>query len=152
MDLQQLLNEHKDEILTAAQAALARARVAGYEKAGEDVTATRLRTLYDITALAVRDRHLGPMIAHAGTIAKERFEAGIDLWEVQTAFNVLEETVWVHVLKHLPAGGQAQALGLISTVLGAGKDALARGYVTLAGKVKAPSLNLQSLFRGVSEP
>ena len=88
------------------------------------------------------------MIAHAETIARERFEAGFDLSEVQTAFNVLEEAIWVRVLKNLPPNELAEALGLISTVLGGGKDALARSYVTLASKTKSPSLNLQSLFAG----
>jgi hypothetical protein len=35
-------------------------------------------------------------------------------------------------------------------VLGAGKDALARAYVSLASKSKAPTLDLQSLFSGAA--
>ena len=96
----------------------------------------------------MKERNLGPMVAHAGTIAVERFNAGYDLWEVQTAFNVLEETLWQQVLKGMPAEQYAEALGLVSTVIGAGKDALARSYVSLASKSRAPSLNLESLFTG----
>jgi hypothetical protein len=67
---------------------------------------------------------------------------------VQTAYNVLEEAIWLRILKDLQPAQYAEALGLVSTVLGAGKDALARTYVSLASKAKAPSLNLQSLFAG----
>ena len=82
---------------------------------------------------------------------EKRYTAGFDLWEVQTAFNVLEEAIWVRVFKSVPPDALAEALGLVSTVLGAGKDTLARKYVSLASKTKAPSLNLQSLFSGGAE-
>jgi hypothetical protein len=88
------------------------------------------------------------MIAHAQTIARERFASGFDLSEVQTAFNVLEEAIWRRILEGLPPVDYGEALGLVSTLLGAGKDALARTYVTLASKTKAPSLQLQHLFAG----
>ena len=38
--------------------------------------------------------------------------------------------------------------GDVGTVLGAGKDALARKYVSLATQTRTPSLNLQALFSG----
>lgn len=42
----------------------------------------------------------------------------------------------------------AEALGSISTVLGAGKDMRARTYVSLAAQAKVPSLDLKALFAG----
>jgi hypothetical protein len=150
MNLQELLDAKKTDIITEAQAALARARVSGYERAGEAETSRRLTALFDLTRHAVGERNLAPIVAHAEKIARERFEAGVDLSEVQTAFNVLEESIWMRILKELSPAGRAEALGMISTVLGAGKDALARTYVSLATKTKTPSLNLQSLFHGAS--
>jgi hypothetical protein len=88
------------------------------------------------------------MIDHSGTVARERFSAGYDLWEVQTAFNVLEEIIWQRILRELPPAEYAEALGLVSTVLGTGKDTLARVYVTLASKSRTPTLDLRSLFTG----
>jgi hypothetical protein len=41
-----------------------------------------------------------------------------------------------------------QTLGVVSTILGAGKDALAREYVSLATNAHAPSLDLRALFAG----
>ena len=148
MDINQLLHDQSNDILSDAETAIARARLAQYEKSGSEHTHQRLKALCTLTARAVKEKNLGPMIAHAETIARERFEAGFDLSEVQTAFNVLEEAIWVRILKNISPNDLAEALGLISTVLGAGKDTLARTYVSLASKTKAPSLNLQSLFAG----
>ena len=150
MDLHQLLQEQSTDIIADAQRAIDRARLTHYEKSGPEHTHQRLKALYTLAVRAVKEKNLGPMIAHAETIARERFEAGFDLSEVQTAFNVLEEAIWVRILKHLPAEEFAEALGLVSTVLGAGKDMLARTYVSLATKSKVSSLNLQSLFAGTS--
>ncbi len=148
MDINQLLHDQSSDILSDAEAAIARARLAHYEKSGTEHTHQRLKALFTLASRAVKEKNLGPMIAHAETIGRERFEAGFDLSEVQTAFNVLEEAIWVRIMKNIPPNELAEALGLISTVLGAGKDTLARTYVSLASKTKAPSLNLQSLFAG----
>ena len=148
MDINQLLHDQSSDILSDAEAAIARARLAHYEKSGTEHTHQRLKALFTLASRAVKEKNLGPMVAHAETIGRERFEAGFDLSEVQTAFNVLEEAIWVRILKNISSNDLAEALGLISTVLGAGKDTLARTYVSLASKTKAPSLNLQSLFAG----
>jgi hypothetical protein len=144
MSLFQMLQDHSSEILAEATESMHRSHVKHYESVGPEHIHQRLKALYVLTVRAVKERNLGPMIAHAETVARERFASGFDLWEVQTAFNVLEEAIWGRILKELAPAGYAEALGLISTVLGAGKDTLARQYVSLASKSKAPSLNLQS--------
>ncbi len=114
MNLNQLLHDHASEILSDADAAIARARLTHYEKSGAEHTHQRLKALYTLTARAVQEKNLGPMVAHAETIGRERFETGFDLSEVQTAFNVLEEAIWKRILKALSADEMAEALGLIS--------------------------------------
>lgn len=148
MVFNELLQNHQHEILTSAFEAVKRSQLKNYEKAGDEHTHQRLKALFVLTVRAIKERNLGPMIAHAETIAHERFSAGYDLAEVQTAFNVLEETIWMDILEHLPPSDYAEALGLVSTVLGAGKDSLARRYVSLASKTKSTSLNLQGMFSG----
>ena len=148
MTLYQLLQDRTNEIIAEASEAMIRARAKHYEEAGREHVHQRLKALYVLTIRGVKERNLGPMVAHAENIARERFTAGYDLWEVQTAFNLLEEAIWKRILKELPAPEYAEALGLVSTVLGVGKDTLARRYVSLATKAKAPSLNMQSLFSG----
>lgn len=148
MDLYQFLHDRTSEILHDATEAIQRARLPHYAEAGPEHTQQRLRALYVLTMRGIKDRNLGPMVAHADEIARERFSAGFDIWEVQTAFNVLEEVIWNRILKEMSPADYAEALGLVSTVLGTGKDTLARRYVTLASKSRSPSLNLESLFAG----
>ncbi len=148
MTVDQILHDRMNETISEAEKALSSARLTHYEKAGEEHNRQKLKALYTLTVRAIAERNLGPMLAHAETIARERFEAGFDLSEVQTAFNVLEEAMWKLIIKSLPPAEIGDAIGLVSTVLGAGKDKLARTYVTLASKSKAPSLDMRSLFAG----
>ena len=148
MELATLLHESSDQILAAVNLAVERTQLKNYLRDGKEHTHQRLKALFVLTTRAVKERNLGPMIAHAETIARERFNAGFDLAEIQTAFNVLEEAMWTRIVEVLPPSEYSEALGLVSTVLGAGKDALARTYVTLASKSHAGSLNLHSLFGG----
>lgn len=50
------------------------------------------------------------------------------------------------ILDNIDASGLGKALGLISTVLGAGKETLALTYVSLASKSKTRTLDLSELF------
>lgn len=148
MDLYQFLHDRSAEIIAEAEQAMLRAHLRNYEKEGSEALHQRLKALFVLTTRGVKERNLGPMISHSDTVARERFSAGYDLWEVQTAFNVLEEILWHKILRELPPAEYAQALGLVSTVLGTGKDTLARVYVTLASKSRTPTLDLRSLFTG----
>ena len=67
---------------------------------------------------------------------------------MQTGFNALEAATWSRILTGLEPTQLAEALGLVSTVFGAAKDALGRRYVSLATKTRAPSLDLRALFAG----
>lgn len=148
MNLIQLLDQRKTEILSQSTNSLARARLTHYEEAGIELIEARLQTLYDLMVQCIKDRDLTIMTRYAENLAQERFAAGFDLYEIQTAFNVLEEAVWKQVIKECSPSELAEALGLASTVHGAGKDALARRYVSLASKSKPTSLNLSALFKG----
>jgi hypothetical protein len=148
MKLQQLLQAQENSIIDEAAVALERSRLKHYAAAGEGWNRERLTDLFGLTRDCVANRDLVPMIDHMETIAQQRFSAGFDIHEVQTAVNVLKESVWRHISQNLEANEQAEAFGLVGTVLGAGKDALARAYVSLASQSKAPSLNLSALFAG----
>jgi len=149
-DTATFLSSEREQILSSAEAALARMHATHYESAGAEAVRGRLSALFDrlVEGLAAHD--VAPIIAYAQRVAHERFEAGYDLSEVQIAFNALEEAAWSRVLEALEPTSYAEALGLISTVLGAGKDALAREYVSLAANTRAPSLDLRALFAGTS--
>lgn len=151
MDIAELLHQSSAQIIESAEKAMERSHLPNYEAAGKDQIHQRLKALYVLTTRAVKERNLGPMIAYAESVARERYAAGFDLSEVQTAFNVLEEAIWTHVVRTVPPAEFAEALGLVGTVLGAGKDSLARTYVSLASKSRTKSMNLQKLFSGTEE-
>ena len=148
MNLDELLTEKETEILAQAAAAVQRSELAHYGADGQVVTGQRLQNLLHLMALCIRERDLAPIVRYAETLAAERFAAGYDLLEVQVAFNALEEAIWGQILAEVPPEDLGEALGLTSTVHGAGKDALARKYVALAGQAKPASLNLTALFAG----
>jgi hypothetical protein len=144
----EFLRRERRSILDAAAAGLARAHVRHYDAAGAGEVERRLEALFDHVVRALADRDLSGVVVYAEDVAEERFTAGYDLSEVQTAFNTLEEAIWVRAIADVPPAELAEVLGIASTVLGAGKDAMARRYVSLAARTTAPSLDLRALFAG----
>ena len=148
MDVDVLLENARPEVLDEAFATLESSHLAHYEAAGEPFTRQRLADLYDLVVTALRERDLSPVVTYAREVADERFNGGFDISEVQTAFNSLEAAMWRRLVADEPPAELPEAIGLLSTVLGAGKDSLARTYVSLAGDRHVPSLDLSALFRG----
>jgi hypothetical protein len=148
MNVHELLDRQKEDIVHEALLALGRCHLAHYEAEGEAVARERLRRLFDLTRETMLSRNAEAMTRYATEVAEERFTSGFDLLEVQTAFNVLEEAIWTRVLKGMEPRDFAESIGLVGTVLGLGKDALARKYVSLATQIKAPSIDYKALFKG----
>ena len=148
MDLTELLQSDGEHIVAEASAALTRSQLAHYAEAGYAVGQERLARLFQLTAQGIADRNLVPVMEYMAEVADDRFHAGYAIREVQIAINVLEEAIWNHIVANVPPDELARALGLVSTVLGAAKDSLARAYVSLASQTKAPSLDLSALFKG----
>jgi hypothetical protein len=143
-----LLKRHETAILAETFDGMTRCRLTRYQAAGDEETRRRLSRLFALLLDAVTVRDLEPVLAYAREIARQRFGEGVGLQEVQTAINILEEAVWRRVVKEVPPDGLAEALGLVSTVLGVCKDTLASSYVGLATRRHAGSLDLTALFRG----
>jgi hypothetical protein len=148
MDLVGVMGAAQDEVLDEAAAALERSHLKHYELAGPEGSRQRLSDLFALVVGCLAQRQLAAMTEYAETVAQERFSAGFDISEVQTAFNVLEEAIWTVVIPRIPADELVEATGLIGTVLGAGKDSLARAWVSLATSRHVPSLDLSALFQG----
>jgi hypothetical protein len=88
------------------------------------------------------------VVKYSEQIAEARFSSGFGIGEVQAGFNVLEESMWHHIVAGVAKEELAESLGLLTTVLGVGKDALARTYVSLASHEHVSSLDLRALFQG----
>ncbi|MEI6622789.1 MAG: RsbRD N-terminal domain-containing protein [Actinomycetes bacterium] len=150
MNLAELLTENEQSVLDEAYSALQRSNAVHYESAGEAFTRQRLADLFSLVVSAISTRNLAGVSAYSEQIAGERFNQGFDISEVQTAYNALEEAMWRRVISTVDTADLPEAIGLLSTVLGFGKDALARKYVSLASERHVPSLDLTALFEGAT--
>jgi hypothetical protein len=150
MELPALLLGAESQVLDEAQATLQGSHARHYEAAGDHFTRERLADLFHLVVQAIRDRDLAAMSSFSSQIAINRFNAGFDVSEVQDAFNALEVAMWRQVVSTGSELDLVEAIGLLSTVLGFGKDALARQYVSLASKRHVASLDMSALFRGTS--
>lgn len=149
MKLHEILVNNQTDIINEAFYSLERSHLKHYDSSRADENWQRLAKLFDLTLNGVKNRSLVEMVIYSEKIAKERYESGFDLHEVHTAYNVLEESIWKAIIKEVDSAELAESLGLIGTVLGTGKEALAIAYVSLASKQKVKSLNLTQLFKGV---
>jgi len=151
MELSELLREHRALAIDQALQGLSRAALPHYSADESAANRRRLEELYDLCEQCIAERTLLPICEHARRISRERHRDGFHFQEVHTAFNVLEEVIWRLITSHLQPPQLVPALGQASTVLGAGKQALAIEFVHLAGHPDpANSLDLSALFKGTA--
>jgi uncharacterized protein (DUF952 family) len=150
MALHALLSSARSELVDAALVDLHELELHHYEGAGHAFTKQRFEGLFDLVLAAIDNRELAAVIQYAEGVAEERFDAGFDLFEVQTAFNTLEALMWQHLVAKSDPAELVESIGLVGTVFGTAKDALARKYVSLATHRHVPTLDLSALFRGAS--
>jgi len=148
MNLIEVLTEARTEVLDEATERLGRSHLGHYDASGAEEQRHRLERLFDVVIECLQHRDLAVVVAYAEKIANDRFNNGFGIDEVQTAFNVLEESMWHQVADAVAPSELVESLGSLTTVLGVGKDALARSYVSLASRERVPSLDLRAMFRG----
>ena len=148
MELIAVLNNARSEILDEAAEGIRRSDLGHYKTSGREELRLRLEVLFEIVVDSLSSRNLTQVTRFAEQLGRDRFTSGYGIGEVQTAFNVLEESMWHRIVAGVPTGELVESLGLLSTVLGVGKDALARTYVSLASQEHVPSLDLRALFEG----
>ena len=151
MELHDLLLKHRTTAIDQALQGLSRAALPHYSSHESAANRLRLEKLYDLCLQCIAERSLIPISVHARQVAGERHREGFHFSEVHTAFNVLEEVIWRLITTNLQPPQLVAALGQASTVLGAGKQALAIEYVRLAGHPDpTESLDLSALFKGTT--
>ena len=150
IDLAETMQLGRGEVLDEAEQRLRHAHLQHYEASGSVESGRRLDQLFSMVLDSVTQRSLTGICRYAERVARERFEAGFDITEVQTAFNILEEALWQVVISRIDPSNLAEAAGMIDTALGAAKDTLARTWVSLASKTHVISLDLTALFEGAA--
>jgi hypothetical protein len=147
--IEELLRDEEAAIL--AEAAPGVAQLHHYRRDGEDATRRRVEALYRHVARAVRARDLDDLLAHATRVARERFAAGFDLAEVESAFSTLEDAISRRALGRLPLAELAWGLGLVGTALAHARSELGRTYHALAPAARPGTVDLTAIFTR-SEP
>ena len=145
-----LLQAAQEQVLDEAYERLQHSAHTHYEHQGEAFTRQRLAELFTVVVEAIDNLDLAPLSAHADAIAVERFQSGFDIFEVQAAFNALELAMWRRVVAETAPVDLAEAVGLLSTVTGFAKDVLARKYISLASDRHVRSLDMSTLFTGLT--
>lgn len=146
MTVIELLEKKMELILKEALESISRSHLERYEAAGKKQIEARFRNLLQFAIRCMKEKKLTCINDYAEKMGQERFISGYDLREVQIAINILEEVIWKEIVREMKPENLAQALGLVSTVLGSAKDTLAQTYVSLASKTHAPSLDLKKMF------
>lgn len=148
MNIIECLRQNQNEIIRTAFDSLLRSNLKHYSASSANENWQRIETLFDLAFNSIKDKSLVEMIGYSEKVAAERYNSGYDLHEVHTAYNVLEEEIWKVILRDLEPKDVGKALGLVSTILGTGKETLALTYISLTGKSKTKSLDLSELFKG----
>jgi hypothetical protein len=148
MDTSTHLQNDSLAIILAATKSVARAHLSGYDAAGADTTHLRIQTIFDRLVHCIERNNASPLIRYVQDLARDRFFGGVELHEVQTAINMLEEAIWKDMMEEMPPRDFAKAVAQVSAILGMGKDALACSYVWLASRNQAPALDLDARSKG----
>ncbi len=148
METSAVLASAGDRVVGQALAALERCHQTHYQRSRPEESRRYMRNLFDLVVQCMREGDVSPIIASCQEIAADRFEAGFDIVEIVGTLNVLEEVLW----RHVADGDQRiETLGLVHTILGAGRDALARTYVDRASRGRGPLDEQPAASRGGGE-
>ena len=132
MDASAVLAHAEDGVIDEAVAALAQRDEACHQSPRTDGRRRDARQLFRLVLRCVHAGRAEPIIRPSEQIAAHCYAAGIELTEIQEAFNVLAEVLWRHLVGALDGEQLVQALTLLNAIVAAGKDAEARTYVALA--------------------
>jgi methylmalonyl-CoA decarboxylase len=138
METSAVLASAEDRVVDEAAAALERRDQADHQASSAEERRRYVRHLFGLVVQCAHEGHAEPIIASSQQVAAHRFVAGSDITEIQGTFNVLEEALWRHIASTMAGDQRIEALRLVNTILGAGRDAAARTYVDLASRAARP--------------
>jgi methylmalonyl-CoA decarboxylase len=128
-----VLADARDRVVGEALAALNERDQAGRLASSPAERRQDMEHLFELIQRCLDEGHCEPIIGPSQRMAADHFANGIEIAEVQAAFTVLENVLWRQLADALSGDDQRlETLRLINVILGAGRDALARTYVSLA--------------------
>lgn len=131
MTFQELLRSNLDKILFDATEFLSRSNLEHYNQMNTERLRARLARLYYVTRECAETSKLEPMKKYIAEIAPNRYDSGFELYEVQTAINILEECFWKNIVDRVDPAEKMPALVRTQEILCAAKNTLAKSYLEL---------------------
>jgi len=121
------MNPHRNAFIQAEILRLREKHAPHYQEMAIDELERRAARLVEAFLGSLKD---GPIqfVQHIDKISKVRFSEGYFLEEIQSALNILAEKTWEITESEVPLTSQVEVLRLITCVIGAAKDQLARVY------------------------
>jgi len=129
MTLISILQENYYDLIEEADDHLHRVHLRHYCNSPGQKNSLRIKVFLDLLMGSISSKNLAALLDYTEKTAVERFETGFDLCEIQRAINGLEKAIWKKVVAHMKPEKHAQALEVVSTILGEAKDTLACRYV-----------------------
>jgi methylmalonyl-CoA decarboxylase len=133
-----MLADARDRVVGEALAALNERDQAGCLAPSPAVRRQDMEHLFELIQRCVHEGHCEPIIGPSQQMAADHFAAGIEIAEIQVAFTVLEDVLWRHLADAVSGDQRLETLRFVNVILGAGRDALARTYVSLASHAGDP--------------
>lgn len=149
MNLSDVIRPNLDNIVVAAAAVVDAAGLPHYMSLDPQGVKLRLRELAEAMLKSVETGEPVHFASHAQSIAHDRFLAGVHIEELLTTFNALETALWENVVKVAPTEDVVADLGLIGSIIGAGKDQVASSYVEMATQRHTHGLDMSHLHEAL---
>jgi methylmalonyl-CoA decarboxylase len=150
-DISAALAGAREQVVGEALAALEQRDQAGQHGSGAAERRRDVEHLFEMVERCVQQGHADPILLPSQQMAADRFVAGIDIAEIQAAFAALEDVLWRHLAGTVSDEQRVETLRLMNIILGTGRDALARTYVSLASHPRNP-LQGQPPLPGAANP
>jgi hypothetical protein len=124
-----------------------------YEAIDAAALAKRCRLLVDVFVTALEGNG-ALFVDYVHRITEERIGEGFYLPEIQHALSLLESGAWQIVVERSNVASLVRNLGIVTGVVGAAKDELARVYLAHKQRAEADAARLQTarLFAGTEAP
>lgn len=128
MNLLEMLYHKTDLILLDTTDGLVKAHLTHYNILQPELVRFRLMKLFNALVKSIEKNSCEEITDFMGKISGERYELGFELYEVQTAINILEESLWKKIQKYIDDDKQIAAMKQVSDILSKAKDKLVDEY------------------------
>ena len=141
MSLIDLFEYHQDIILLEVTENMERVQLKHYEADSENKLRQKMARTYYVFKEAITKESFDPLKKYLERVGEERYASGYELYELQTALDILEECIWKQIDEKLPKNEQLDAFITITKYMSNAKLTLAKVYVFHTKEASEPAHN-----------